>query len=216
MPTFLKRRVVMAVNLPLQTAYGESQPLINVFPTPIVSKRNPLTTDRAQLGTEWVNKSTNSVFVLTSVTANSSTWVALSGGAGTFSSLVVNPGNITATAGNISATAGSLSAGTTVTAGTGITATTGNIVASTGNIIATLGSITSGNLTSGIQLGATGDLGNGFASVTSVTNVTNTSQSTGTLAVKSTTANAGNNAGFLKVYVGLTTAYIPYFTNIAP
>lgn len=207
----------MATNQPyLNVAYGLTEPLLNVFPSPIVSVRNPTTADKAQLGSAWVNKSGNDAWILTSIVANAATWTPIGGGAGSFTSLTVTPGNITATAGNISATAGSVSAGTTVTAGTGITATTGNIVASTGNIIATLGSVTSGNLTSGLQLGATGDLGSGFASVNSITNVTNTTQGAGTLSIKSTDGNNGNNAGFIKIYVGLTTAYIPYFTNIAP
>lgn len=239
----------MASNLPLNTAYGLSQALINVFPTPIVSTRDPLASDRAQLGTTWVNKSSNDAFVLTSVVAGASTWVGVGGGTGTFTSLTVNPGNITATAGNINATAGSMSAGTTitagtgivsttgnitasagnvsaiggsvsagttVTAGTGITATTGNIVASVGNINATLGSVTAGSNIAGLMIGATGDAGSGAATVTQFTNATNTTQSTGALSIVSTTANPGNNAGFIKIYVGLTTAYVPYFTNIAP
>jgi hypothetical protein len=45
---------------------------------------------------------------------------------------------------------------------------------------------------------------------------TNTSLSTGTLSIKSTSANPGNNAGFIELYVGGTLAYVPYFTNIHP
>ncbi len=293
----------MASNLPLNTAYGLSQALINVFPTPIVSTRDPQASDRAQLGTIWVNKTTNDGFVLTSVVAGASTWIVIGGGTGTFSSLTVNPGNITATAGNIiasagniqatagsvsagttvtagtgitsttgnivatagavnagttmtagtgitatsggvtatagditatagdivatagdiiavagdiEAVAGSLSAGTTVTAGTGITATTGNITASAGNIIATVGSITAATAVSGRDIVATGDSGTGFATFTSMTNVVDTTQGAGTLSILSSSANPGNNAGFLKFYVGLTAVYVPYFTNIAP
>lgn len=45
---------------------------------------------------------------------------------------------------------------------------------------------------------------------------TNTALSSGTLSVKSTTANPGNNAGFIEILVGGITAWVPYFTNIAP
>lgn len=122
---------------------------------------------------------------------------------------------IIATTGNIAASAGNVSASGTVTAGTGINSSTGNIVASTGNIISSLGSITAATTVSGAGVVATGDTG-GFATFTTLSNATNTTQSTGTLAIKSTTANPGNNAGFIKMYVGVTTVYVPYFTNIAP
>lgn len=252
----------MATNQPYRNvAYGLSEPLLNVFPAPIISVRDPLTTDKAQLGTVWVNKSTDDAWVLTSIVANVASWVGIGGGTGTFAALTVNPGNITATAGNISATAGSLSAGTTVTAGTGIASTTGNIVATagavnagttmtagtgitatTGNIVATAGAVnagttmtagtgitaTTGNISalsggvsasgvvSGLMLSAIGDSGSGFATITTITNATNTTQGVGVLGILSTTGNPGNNAGFIKVYVGLTPAYIPYYTNIAP
>jgi hypothetical protein len=51
---------------------------------------------------------------------------------------------------------------------------------------------------------------------TTFTPTTNTSLSTGTLSIKSTSANPGNNAGFIEILVGGTTAWVPYFTNIAP
>jgi hypothetical protein len=213
----------MATNLPLNTAYGLSQSIINVFPTPIVATRDPRTTDRAQLGTIWVNKSSNDAFVLTSVVSNVSTWQSVSGGAGDFSSITVTPGDVTISAGNlnltlgditvsvgdIAATLGSITAGTTIVAGTGITATTGNISA-------TVGSVTAGSRVSGLMIGATGDAGSGAATITQFTNATDTTQGVGALSILSTNGNPGNNTGFIKIYVGLTAAYIPYFTNIAP
>jgi hypothetical protein len=50
----------------------------------------------------------------------------------------------------------------------------------------------------------------------SLTGTVNTSLSSGTLSVKSTTANPGDNAGFLQCSINGSVAYIPYFTNIAP
>jgi hypothetical protein len=61
-----------------------------------------------------------------------------------------------------------------------------------------------------------GDEGTGVASTVALTNVTNTSISTGVLSIKGTTASTGDNAGFIKVYVGTGVAYIAYFTDIAP
>jgi hypothetical protein len=69
---------------------------------------------------------------------------------------------VTATTGNISATAGSVSAGTTVVAGTGVTATTGNITATAGTISGTGLSITGGStLTTSLNL-------NSFSTATTV------------------------------------------------
>lgn len=246
----------MARNIYRKVAYGLSDSLLDVFQTPIVSERDPGANDKYQLGTLWVNKSTDDAFVLTSVVANVATWIGIGGGAGSFTSLTVNPGDVTvsagdvvvtlgnitagagdieatlgsvaagttvtagtgisSTTGNIVATAGAVNAGTTMTAGTGITATTGNIVASAGNISATLGTISAAGVVSGSMLSATNDGGTGFATITTITNATNTTQGVGALSILSTNGNPGNNAGFIKVYVGLTAAYIPYYTNIAP
>ena len=49
-----------------------------------------------------------------------------------------------------------------------------------------------------------------------LTGTVNTSLSTGTLAIKSTSANPGDNAGFLQCSINGAVAYIPYFTNISP
>jgi hypothetical protein len=38
----------------------------------------------------------------------------------------------------------------------------------------------------------------------------------GTLSINSQSANPGAQAGFIKIYVGTTVAYIPYFTDISP
>lgn len=75
-----------------QVSYGLTQPLINIFPAPIVALRDPATTDHAQIGTLWINRSTNSAFLLTSIVNNSATWTNLISGSGVFSSLTVTPG----------------------------------------------------------------------------------------------------------------------------
>ena len=83
------------------------------------------------------------------------------------------------------------------------------IIAPTGNIQATAGGI------GGATVYASGDLASAV-SLTAMTNVVNTTQSTGALSILSTTANPGNNTGFLKFYVGTTPVFVPYFANIAP
>jgi hypothetical protein len=56
----------------------------------------------------------------------------------------------------------------------------------------------------------------GLASTTALTNVTDTSLSSGALSIKSKTVNSGSNAGFIKMYVGTTAVWVPYFTDISP
>lgn len=77
----------MSVQLLPSVAYGLSQPLVGVFPFPIVSNRAPLTTDKAQIGTEWVQPSTNSVWFLASIVSNVATWVNVSGGSASFANI---------------------------------------------------------------------------------------------------------------------------------
>jgi hypothetical protein len=60
-------------------SYGLNQPLVNVFPSPIVALRNPTTNDKAPLGSLWINPTFNSAFVLTSIINNSSNWESFGG-----------------------------------------------------------------------------------------------------------------------------------------
>lgn len=126
--------VLMGIQTLNKVAYGLSEALPEIFNSPIVTTRNPTTSDKAPIGQTWINKSTNSYFVLTSVVNNIATWVTGNSGSGVFTTITAS-GNITSTAGNIAATAGSMSAGTTITAGTGITATTGNVTVTNGNVV---------------------------------------------------------------------------------
>jgi len=113
-----------------QTAYGLSQALINVFPVPIVSpSANPTTSNFAQIGTVWINKSANAAFILTSIVSNSANWINLVGGAGVFTSLTVNPGPTNlSTVGNGAVTIGNSSntAAVTINSGSGGVAVNGN------------------------------------------------------------------------------------------
>lgn len=260
-------------------SYGLSDALVDIPSAPIIAERAPTSSDSAPLGTVWIDRPNDDAYFITSVSSNSATWINAGGGSGLFTSLTVNPGDITVTAGDIDVLAGDItvsagdidvtlgdvtlaagdfvatlgnvsagatvSAGTTITAGTGITATTGNIVASAGNVSAvalessagiTAGtgvSITTGDLTvvvgdinvsalgviTGGSIAASADVA-GVVGTNSITNVVDSTQGAGTLTIRSTTANSGDNTGggFLKIYVENTAMYIPYFTaaGIAP
>lgn len=129
----------MAVQ-PSLTAYGISDALLNVFPTPIAAQRAPSTTDFAQIGQVWVNVATGDAYMLTMIASNSASWDQINqGSSGSFTSVTINPGNLTIVAGNEIITAGNL----TVSAGT-ITATLG-LISAGGGFNATGGNITVAN-----------------------------------------------------------------------
>ena len=69
------------------------QPLATVFRAPIVAKRAPTANDiNYSLGQVWIFPTNNAAFILTSVLAGAATWQDVSGAAGVFTSLTVNPG----------------------------------------------------------------------------------------------------------------------------
>lgn len=153
-------------------------------PTPIISKRAPTSRDKTynkgliEVGTIWIDKTLDDIYILTSVKDNAASWVGTGGGAETLSSLTVNPGNIGVTAGNLTLTAGTLTlsalgAGVVQTSGAGaigsskgtdgqvlVSSTAGvpawaNITSSGGSIVVTNGGNT-------INLEATGGTSSTF------------------------------------------------------
>ena len=98
-------------NIKKQDVYGLSQAIINEMSAPIVSRRNPTVNDRAPVGQMWVNRTANTAYILTNITANQSIWTQQS------------------------STVGDLTVGGTITAGTGITATTGDVTATHGDVV---------------------------------------------------------------------------------
>ena len=92
-----------------------------------------------------------------------------------------------------------------------INATTGGAA----SIVASDAIVTTSDIEGG-QLIATNDTGGSVAKNTITNgNVANVPGG-GALTIDSQSANPGTQAGFIKIYVGAATAYIPYFTNIAP
>lgn len=86
----------MAVqNLRYKTAYGLSDPLLSVFPSPIVSQRSPSPNDGAQIGQVWVNTLTNQVYTLSSVEANVYNWAVSSTGGGGLTTAHTDGGDAT-------------------------------------------------------------------------------------------------------------------------
>jgi hypothetical protein len=178
----------------LTTRRNQSPALRQAFayipPLAYVDVRDPINgRDVATYGQQWINSASGTTFwYINEVTKTWSQGLTSTGTAGDFATL-----NVT----------------TTITAGTDITSTAGDIVADAGNIEAIAGSIV------GQSIYSAGDLG-GVVTTNAFTNVVNTTQGAGALSIVSTTANSGTNTGFIKGYVGTTTVYIPYFSNIAP
>lgn len=130
-----------------QSAYGLSQALIGVTPAPIVQTRNPTTSDFAEIGQAWINKSTAGYYVLAKISANSATWASGATSATSFTTT----GAITA--GTTLEATTSLAVGTTAVIGTGLTVSAGGIT-STGTISNTGGILASTSIAAGTTLAA--------------------------------------------------------------
>ena len=60
-----------------KVAYGLSQPYFPVGPSPIISGRVPITSDFAEIGTLWIDSTTNQMWVLTNIIQNQATWTEI-------------------------------------------------------------------------------------------------------------------------------------------
>ena len=168
-------------------AYGLSEALLNVAQAPIIAQRNPATTDRAQLGTEWINQINDDVWILVKVEDNISTWVLItSGSGGGVNSLDGDTGNAVPTAGVITiAGAGDVTtaaSGSTVTVtGSGVdifdtdsgtaTGSSNTIAISGGNGITTSGSGSTVTITASASVPLTfdGDTGTAIPATNAIT-----------------------------------------------
>ncbi len=175
-------------------------------------RRAPTVNDIFNPGTRWQDNSVNPPVQYYTVGAG--LWYELSNSSFGVSSVTGTANQITASP-NVGAVVlsipsafiapGSIASTTTITAGTGITATTGNIVASTGNITSTLGSISAATtVTAGT--GITSTTGNIVASAGNI-NATLGSISAGTTVtagtgITSTTGNITSATGNLIATVG--------------
>jgi len=192
-------------------SYNFNQPLGYNMRVPFKALRAPTSKDIGfALGQIWLYN--GSVYILSQVVSNAATWVLVesSGGAGVFSSLTVTPGLSSLSAltsvgtANINATG---TASTNIGNSTGSLTFVGNNNTLTGNLIAS-------SYLSTPTLYATGDLG-GAALTVGITDVSvANSGGTGAYSVISATGStARNSTGFLKVYVGTTAVYVPYFAQ---
>lgn len=168
-----------------ESLYGLPEPTVNQFPTPIVARRAPTTSDTGYIfGQIWVNRTAGTIYALASNAGGVATWLSLGG---SFSPTVANV-TVTNTAtalhfqtstaatatdltGNVWSAIGSNAAidlDLTPKGAGGVNVTTGDLTVGAGDIIVSLGDvnlddgdlalITAGN---GIQIkeGANGTMG---------------------------------------------------------
>lgn len=145
----------------MSLTYGFTETFDRIFPAPIIAERAPTTGDTGyELGQMWIDRTADTVYILTSITGAGAQWQSGVAGSGTFTAVTATAGDITADVGDLVATGGNL----VITAGTAtvsshITSTVGDITATAGNIVAG-GSITAGTgftITAGDQTLTDGD-----------------------------------------------------------
>ena len=112
------------------SAYGLNNPLQGLAPQPIIAKRDPKATDKAEFGVLWINELTDAYWVLTSTSSGDSVWTAQSAGSATQSSLQITGG-----------------AGTVLTVDAGGNTLLGGTLAVSGDTVMTGGLIVNGTLT---------------------------------------------------------------------
>jgi hypothetical protein len=87
--------------------YGISNPLQDVFPSPIVATRDPTTSDtNYQLGQVWVNSSDDQSWTLTSVSSGSANWALASPGSSDVNTIGGDSGTANPAGGNINIVGG--------------------------------------------------------------------------------------------------------------
>jgi hypothetical protein len=106
-----------------QQTYGVTQPLVGVFPAPIIALRAPTTSDtNYQLGQVWIYTTTGQVYMLASVVAASATWSIMGPGSSDVDTITGDTGGaLSPVAGNITID-GNLTQGVS-TSGSGSTLT---------------------------------------------------------------------------------------------
>jgi hypothetical protein len=172
-------------------------------PNLIKQTRVPTAQDyKFPIGTLWVDSTSATAYILVDVIGQTAFWDEIGAGASIIATINANapiagnytvsgspaqilavqtPGTTTFSLSNAITTPGSLTTTTTLTGGTGITATAGNIVATAGNISATVGSVSAATTvtagtgitaTTGNIVASTGNITSTLGSMSAATTVT--------------------------------------------
>lgn len=79
----------MTVYKKSKRSYGMSDPLVDVFPSPVKSQRAPTSKDFGEIGTQWVDIPNKDVYFLVSIEKGVATWINGGGGDGNFDNLAI-------------------------------------------------------------------------------------------------------------------------------
>lgn len=156
----------------LKALGASGSPFIEVFPSPIISQREPTASDTGELGQIWIDEPNQAVFTLVSSPTGGAVWLGASSGTGTFTDVTVTPGDIDVTDGDVNIDTGSLSVNGDLDVVTGdVTITNGNVDISTGNVDI------AGDLTVDGVLTFNGDLNLNSAALIDITSTLNAAPS---------------------------------------
>lgn len=81
-------------------AYGQSQPLIDIFNAPVSALRDANNNDRYEVGQVWINRTTNAIWMLTSYAAGNPVWTRIDDAGATGITWETNATNAVALAAN--------------------------------------------------------------------------------------------------------------------
>jgi hypothetical protein len=77
------------------TSYGFNNPFNNIFPSPVISNREPTTSDSDySFGQLWINQSTDTIYSLVNISSSGADWQSLGGGSSEVIMITGNAGDV--------------------------------------------------------------------------------------------------------------------------
>ena len=211
----------MGSQKPVYTAsYGFTNPLQTVQQPPVVTTYSPSTSNSAELGTIWCNKSTGEYFVAVATANGGTTWAAQSSGTGVFNTVEVTKASgtvLTVDSGDTSLGGALLVTGNLTAHGAVTLATGTNSIAISSDAAATTVGIANGAGAKTLTLGSSNSTSattlqsaSGGLSITSNGGTLGINSGTGSMVISSdavaTTIALGGGAAAKGITIGNTTA----------
>lgn len=139
-----------------QSSYGLPSGIKKANPLPIIAKRDPTTSDTGfNLGQNWINTTTGSVFAFTKCSSGAATWAFLGSISPTFTAITAGTFATSTAATAISLSSGNVFTGTGSNTNVGFTFTpkgAGGITLTTGDLTLTDGNISLGTASNGLSV----------------------------------------------------------------
>lgn len=125
---------------------GINSPYVTIPQLPIITTRAPTSTDFAKIGTEWINTTNDSIWILTNATGGSATWTSI-GGPGSQINSITGTNSVAATPAGGTITFVGGSTGVSILGAPASGDTPGTLTISLGALNATSYATTTGNVT---------------------------------------------------------------------